>query len=160
MAVNGCQWLSMAVNGCQWLSTLSGRSMEQVVVLSPLPTAQLVRIPAPQAWLPQRTLSVSMVSASELRVCLQSQYGPSARTSSSSTGLRPVPPVRTDLVRIKYSPRGLRKVVVITGSRRAASCGGHPTVPGTLRIGGGNVGTAGGSAVSASRRASCCVVSF
>jgi hypothetical protein len=26
-------------------------------------TAQLVRIPAPQAWLPQRTLSVSMVSA-------------------------------------------------------------------------------------------------
>ena len=72
------------------------------------PTAQLVRIPAPQAWLPQRTLSVSMVSASELRVCLQSQYGPSARTSSSSTGLRPVPPVRTDPVRIKYSPRGLR----------------------------------------------------
>ena len=49
-----------------------------------------------------------MVSASELRVCLQSQYGPSARTSSSSTGLRPVPPVRTDPVRIKYSPRGLR----------------------------------------------------
>ena len=72
------------------------------------PTAQLVRIPAPQAWLPQRTFSVSMVSASELRVCLQSQYGPSARTSSSSTGLRPVPPVRTDPVRIKYSPRGLR----------------------------------------------------
>ena len=71
-------------------------------------TAQLVRIPAPQAWLPQRTLSVSMVSASELRVCLQSQYGPSARTSSSSTGLPPVPPVRTDPVRIKYSPRGLR----------------------------------------------------
>ena len=71
-------------------------------------TAQLVRIPAPQAWLPQRTFSVSMVSASELRVCLQSQYGPSARTSSSSTGLRPVPPVRTDPVRIKYSPRGLR----------------------------------------------------
>ena len=67
-------------------------------------TAQLVRIPAPQVWLPQRTLSVSMVSASELRVCLQNQYGPPARTSSSSTGLRPVPPVRTDPVRIKYSP--------------------------------------------------------
>ena len=32
-------------------------------------------------------------------------------------------------------------VVVITGFR-AASCGGHPTVPGTLRIGGGEVGTA------------------
>ena len=30
-------------------------------------------------------------------------------------------------------------------------------MPGTLRIGGGNVGTAGGSAVSASRRASCCL---
>ena len=28
------------------------------------PTAHLVRIPAPQAWLPQRTLSVSMVSTS------------------------------------------------------------------------------------------------
>ena len=122
------------------------------------PTAQLVRIPAPQAWLPQRTLSVSMVSASELRVSLRSQYGPSARTSSSSTGLRPVPPVRTDPVRIKYSPRGLRSrdhwfssCVLWWAPDRAGDAQDWRRQ---------RVGTAGGSAVSASRRASCCVVSF